>query len=132
MQRLVLTASLYFVLVFGAGFLFGPIRVFLIEPYFGPVAATLCEAPFLIAATLFAAWWAPRATDLPREHGPLLLTGLIALVFQQLADLAVGVLLRGMGATAVLVHFATPEGLIYGALLVLFALMPWLIRDVAR
>jgi hypothetical protein len=87
-QRLLLTASLYFVLVFGAGFLFGPVRVFL--------------------------------------------AGLIALVFQQLADLAVGVLLRGMGATAVLVHFATPERLIYGALLVLFALMPWLVRSVTR
>ena len=132
MQRIVLTASLYFVLVFGAGFLLGPIRVFLIEPYLGPVTATLCEAPVLIAATLFAAWWAPRATDLPRDPVPLLLAGLIALTFQQLADLLVGVLLRGMNATAVLKHFATPEGLIYGALLVLFALMPWLVRIVLR
>jgi hypothetical protein len=125
------TASLYFFLVFGAGFLLGPIRLFLIEPYLGPVTATLCEAPVLIVATLFAAWWSPRATGLPREQRPLILVGLIALVFQQLADLSVGVLLRDMSATAVLVHYATPEGLIYGALLVLFALMPWLVGNVA-
>jgi hypothetical protein len=126
------TASLYFVVDFGAGFLLGPIRVFLIEAQIGPVAATLCEAPLMIAATLFAAWWTPRATGLPRGQVPLLLVGLIALFFQQLADLSAGVLLRGMSARVVLVHFATPEGLIYAALLVLFALMPWLLRGVAR
>jgi hypothetical protein len=130
--RIAATALLYFALVFGAGFLLGPIRILLIEPYLGPVAATLCEAPIMIAVTIFAAWWTPQTTGLNRRPRALVLVGLIALIFQQVSDLAVGVLLRGMSATGMLSHFATPEGAIYAALVVLFAAMPWLVHGLRR
>ena len=132
MQRIAATALLYFALVFGAGFVLGPIRVLLIEPLLGPVAATLCEAPIMIAVTLFAAWWTPRVTSLSGDASALIPVGLLALVLQQVSDLAVGVLLRGMSAIGVLSHFATPEGAIYAALLILFAAMPWLVHRSRR
>jgi hypothetical protein len=127
-QRIVTTALVYFALVFGAGFLLGPIRVLWLEPRLGPFAATLCETPFLLAAIVLAARSAPRATGVNRGPIPMALVGLIALVFQQAADLAVGVLLRGVSVSKMLSHFATPEGAIYAVLLALFAAMPWLVR----
>ena len=53
-------AVLYFLLVFGVGFLLGPIRVLFLEPRLGPVAAVLCEAPLLLLAIYLAARWVPR------------------------------------------------------------------------
>jgi len=45
-MRIALAILLYFGVVFGAGFLLGPIRVVWLEPRFGPIIATACEAPF--------------------------------------------------------------------------------------
>jgi hypothetical protein len=128
-QRIVITALLYFALVFGAGFVLGPIRVLWLEPRLGAFVATLCEAPFLLAAIVFAARFAPRVAGLNKSPVPMAFVGLIALVLQQAADLAVGVLLRGISVLEILAHFATPEGAIYAILLALFAAMPWLLRS---
>jgi hypothetical protein len=45
-----LSSALYFLIVFGIGFLLGPVRVFWLEPRLGETMATLCEAPFLLIA----------------------------------------------------------------------------------
>ena len=58
--RILAAATLYFLIVFGVGFLLGPIRVFWLEPRIGPLAAVACETPFLLAATVIAARAAPR------------------------------------------------------------------------
>lgn len=118
---------LYFAIVFGAGFLLGPIRVLALEPRLGPVFATLCESPFLITAMIIAARWVPSATNLSRDRSALLCMGFGALALQQLADYGVGIGIRGLTASEQIAHFATPEGGIYAALLILFALMPFLI-----
>ena len=55
------------------------------------------------------------------------LMGIGALLLQQVADLAVGLILRDMSLGEQFAQFASPQGLIYAALLVLFAVMPWLI-----
>jgi hypothetical protein len=46
-MRIAAAAFLYFLAVYAAGFLFGTVRVLLLEPRMGPFAAVLCEAPFL-------------------------------------------------------------------------------------
>ncbi len=117
-------AALYFLTLFGVGCLLGPIRVLLIEPRFGPVAAVLCEAPFLLTAIVMAARWTPRVVHLTPRFGSMLLAGLGALVLLQACDFAVGKFLRGLNAQDQIARFATTEGLIYAALLVVFALMP--------
>jgi hypothetical protein len=127
-MRIAAAAALYFAVVFGVGFLLGPIRIFWLEPRVGPVLATLLEAPFLLAAMVIAARWVPRAVKLRRDPTSLALTGVGALVLQQVADLAVGVGLRGMGPSEQLANFATGPGMIYAALLVVFAVMPLLLN----
>jgi hypothetical protein len=61
-------------------------------------------------------------------YGSLVAIGLGALVLQQLADFAVGTLLRGLSPSEQLQNFATPAGVIYATLLLLFAAMPWLVN----
>jgi hypothetical protein len=125
-------AVLYFLAVFGAGFVLGPIRVLWLEPRLGVVAATLCEAPFLLLAMIAAAYWIPRLIRLAAGIGAMLAMGLGALALQQGADFVVGTALRGISATDQVARLTSPEGAIYAALLVLFALMPAIVNRISR
>ncbi len=127
-MRIAAAALLYFAIVFGVGFILGPIRVLWLEPRLGPVLATACEAPLLVAAMIVAARWSPRRTRMDKDLASLMLMGLGALLLQQIADFAVGIGLRGLSASEQLAHFATPQGLIYAALLLAFAAMPALLN----
>lgn len=127
-SRILATSAIYFLLVFAVGLVLGPIRVLWLEPVLGRTIAVLCETPFLIAAMVFAARWTPRWTKLTGGWPSYAAVGFIALVLQQLADLAVGFGLRGMTLNDQLAFFATPPGYIYAADLVLFAVAPILMR----
>lgn len=131
-MKVALAALFYFAVVFGAGFLLGPIRVLLLEPRFGSLVALLCEAPLLVAVMIFAARWVPGAVRLKPAAGALAAVGVGALILQQVADLTVGVTLRGIGILAQLARFMTVEGLLYAGLLVLFAAMPLLVNRSTR
>jgi hypothetical protein len=126
-MKIVLTASLYFLAIFAVGFMLGPIRVLLLEPRFGPVIAVLCEAPFLVMAFVLAARWSPRAARVALDAGSMLLVGIVALIMQQLAEFAVGAVLRGLSVSEQLAQLSTPQGVIYVLLLIIFAAMPFLV-----
>jgi hypothetical protein len=127
-MRIIAAALLYFAIVFGVGFMLGPIRVLVLEPRLGELWAVACEAPIMLAAIVLAARWVPRATRLEMHFTPLALMGLLALVLQQFADFALGIGLRGLSVTQQLAHFATAQGFIYAALLLAFAAMPVLVN----
>jgi hypothetical protein len=126
-RRLFAAALIYFAVVFGAGLVLGPARVFWIEPWLGPTLAVLCEAPFLVAAMIAGAWLAPRIAGLGQGWQARLLTGVLALLMQQIADLSVGFGLRGMALQEQIAYFRTPAGYVYIAMLVLFAAMPLIV-----
>ncbi len=130
--KLALAAALYFLATFSVGFLLGPIRLLLLEPRIGAFAATLCEAPLLLIAMAVAARWTPRLAGLTISPGGMLAVGIGALALQQVADLLVGMLLRGLSAQQQFARLATPEGAVYAALLALFALMPALVNRAGR
>jgi hypothetical protein len=125
-------ALLYFLVVFGTGFALGPIRVLWLEPRLGVVAATLCEAPFLLLAMIAAAYGIPRLVGISAGIGAMLAIGLGALALQQAADLIVGTAVRGISATDQLARLASPAGALYAALLILFALMPAIVNRIGR
>jgi hypothetical protein len=127
-MRIAAAAMLYFAVVFGVGFLLGPIRVLWLEPKLGPTIASLCEAPFLLIAMVVGAHWVPHFVRLRPSWPSLALMGGGALVLQQLADFAVGISLRGLAPSEQLAHFSTAHGLIYAGLLVAFAAMPIMIN----
>ena len=123
-------AVLYFAIVFAAGFALGPIRVLAVEPRLGPFTATLCEAPFLLAAMYLGASHVPEWLGMTPRPIAMLSMGGGALVLGLSADLLVGKLLRGMSWRDQAAHFATAPGQLYMALLVVFGLMPFLVSRV--
>ncbi|MGE0830060.1 MAG: hypothetical protein AB7O04_12010 [Hyphomonadaceae bacterium] len=127
-RRIAAAAALYFALVFAVGLLLGPVRVFYLEPALGATIAVLCEAPFLVLAMWAAARIAPRAAAMRGAWPAYLAMGGLALLFQQIADLAAGFWLRGLTLDQQFAYFGTPPGYVYAASLALFALMPAMIR----
>lgn len=123
-RRILWAACIYFALVFAVGLALGPVRVLLLEPWLGQTLAVLCEAPFLIAAMAGAARLAPRWAGMSDGWTSHLWVGVLALLLQQLADLAVGFGLRAMTINQQLAYFATPPGWIYAFTLIVFALAP--------
>ena len=127
-MRIAAAASLYFIIVFGAGFVMGPIPVLWLEPRLGQTAAVACEAPFLLAVMVVASRWVPSVVNVPHNVLSLALMGLGALALQQAGDLVVGVALRGIKPAEHLAYFTTSAGLIYAGLLLLFSIMPVLLN----
>jgi len=117
-------AALYFAMVFAAGLILGPARVLWLEPWLGRTLAVLCETPLLLCVMGVAARLAPSWAGAARDGISLIAIGLLALGFQQIADLSVGFGLRGMTLSEQLALFSTPPGWVYGFDLVAFALAP--------
>ena len=131
MQTL-MAAALYFAIVFAAGMLLGAIRVSLVVPKLGETLAVLCESPFLLAVMVWAARWVPYTIALENGIPSLLLMGVVALGLQQLADVLVGIGLRGITIERHLAYFASKAGRIYAALLILFVIMPFTVNRLAQ
>ena len=62
----------YFALTFGAGFLLGPLRIFLMVPRVGVRAAELAELPVMIVVMWLAARWTIRRFHVPLTTAPRL------------------------------------------------------------
>jgi hypothetical protein len=126
--RVLRAAPIYFALVFAAGLALGPVRVLWLEPVLGQTLAVLCETPFLLVAMGIGAHLAPRWARMESGWPSYLALGLVALVLQIVADLAVGFGLRGMTLADQLGYFTTPAGWLYAFALGAFALAPLIVR----
>lgn len=126
MQALV-PGILYFLLVFGAGFVLGTVRVLLIVPLVDNRAAELLEMPLMLIVTVLAARWITRRFPQPRDSAGRWAVGGIALGLMLAGELAVGIGLRGMTAVEVMLDRDPVSGTAYFASLLLFAAMPWLV-----
>lgn len=122
----VLAGLVYFGLVFAAGFVFGALRVPLVEPRVGKLVATLIEAPVLICVMVVAARSVTAWFDLSGHRLALASAGFIALSLVFLADFSVGLLLRQMSFGEQWLYLLTPAGLTYLLLLAVFAATPLL------
>lgn len=125
-MRLVGAAAAYFAVVFGIGFILGPIRVLWLEPRVGARMAELIEAPFMLCAVVLAGRWVGHRLCAAFTPGARLQVGLLAGAFVLAADLALGVGLRGMSVTAVLAGRDLLTRSVYYALVALTAVAPWL------
>jgi hypothetical protein len=123
--RLLKSAAVYFALVFGVGFVLGPIRVLWLVPRVGARAAELIEAPVMLTAITAAGWWVGRRLWAGPRSAALLGVGLLAAALVLVADVAVGVGLRGMSVSEVFTARDPVSGTVYYLLIALFAVMPW-------
>lgn len=118
---------LYFLLVFGTGFVLGTVRVLLIVPLVGHRTAELLEMPLMLMATVLAARWTIRRFPERRTSAARLSIGGIALGLMLAGELAVGIGLRGMTAAEVMLNRDLVSGTAYYVSLFLFSVMPWLV-----
>ena len=114
-------ALLYFLMVFGAGFLLGPIRIFLLVPKVGIRAAELFEMPIMLAAMFCAARQTNAKFLLPPTSR--LAASLIALTLMLTAELTVAVTLRDLTIREAFLSRDPISGGAYYASLILFALL---------
>ena len=65
-MQIVAAGVVYFLVVFGAGFVLGAIRVLWVVPRMGVRGAELLEMPIMLIVTVLAARWVVRRFALPR------------------------------------------------------------------
>ncbi len=87
---------LYFALVFGAGFVLGPIRILWLVPRFGTRLAELMESPPMLVVIIFAARWITARLAVPPTLFSRLGMGFIALGLLLVAEFMLVLWLRGM------------------------------------
>lgn len=117
--------SIYFVILFGIGFILGMIRVPYLEPRLGVRAAELTEAPCMFLAILFVGRWIGRKLRQGSGAVTLLATGLLAAGLILGADIFVGIALRHMALREVFTTRDPVSGSVYYTLLAVTALTPW-------
>ena len=62
-------AVVYFALVFGAGFVLGPIRILFIVPRFGVRLAELMEFPVMLVVIVLTSRWLGSQISTPTSRG---------------------------------------------------------------
>ncbi len=118
---------LYFVIVFGAGFVLGPIRILWAAPRFGTRMAELMETPIMFIITFVAAQWIIRRFALPSTPFTRLGMGSVALCLMLVAEFALVLQLRGLSISEYLASRDPVSGTVYYAMLAVFAIMPLLV-----
>ena len=117
----------YFALVFGAGFVLGPIRLLWVVPRFGTRMAELMETPIMFAVTMVAARWIVRRLGLPSTTLSRLGMGLVALGLMVVAEFTLVLWLRGLSISEYLSSRDPVSGTVYYVMVALFAVMPLLV-----
>jgi hypothetical protein len=118
---------LYFVFVFGAGFLLGPVRILWVVPRLGTRVAELLEAPIMFVITIVAARWIVRRLAVPSTASSRLSMGGIALGLLLIAEFTLVLWLTGLSIREYLAGRDAVAGTVYYVMLGAFAIMPLLV-----
>lgn len=127
-MRAVKGGILYFVVVFGTGFLLGPIRIFWVVPRLGARTAELLEAPIMLAVSIAAARWIVRWLAVPPRVSGRLGMGLIALALMLVAEFSLVLRLRGISIREYMATRDPVSGTVYYLTLAVFAILPMMVR----
>lgn len=119
------TGLIYFLLVFGVGFILGPIRILWLVPRLGERSAELIEMPFMLAAIILIARWMIRRFQIPTDTGVRLGMGFLAVVLLISVEFTMVLKLRGLTLEQYFQSRDPISGTVYYLMLVVFALMPW-------
>jgi hypothetical protein len=129
-MRILKAGLIYFALVFGAGFVLGPIRLLWLVPRVGERVAELLELPVMLVVIVLAARWVVRRLALPSTAPRRLGMGGLALALMLAAEFGLVLGLRGLTPAEYFASRDPVSGTAYYASLLVFALMPLLLgRD---
>ena len=116
----------YFAVVFGAGFVLGPIRLLWAVPRFGVRIAELMETPVMVVVIIVAARTIVRRLAVPPTPAYRLGMGAVALGLLVGAELALTLPVRGLSPREYVAQYDPVSGVVFLAVLVVFAVMPLL------
>lgn len=125
-MRLLKAGGLYFVLVFGAGFVLGPIRILWVVPRVDERTAELVEAPIMLVVIVLAARWIARRVAGPPTPLRLLGVGVVALGLLLIVEFTVVLWLRGLTIGEYFAKRDPVAGTVYIMMLGVFAVTPLL------
>ena len=120
----------YFVLVFGAGFVLGSIRVPFLVPRLGERAAELIEMPFMFVVVWVSARFITNCFSLPTNVLARLGAGFLALGLLVAAEVLLAVALQDRTLGEYVAGRDSVSGMVYLAMLALFAVMPFVLARV--
>jgi hypothetical protein len=119
--------TLYFALVFAAGFVLGAIRTLWVVPRVGTRKAELTETSVMLAVTILAARWTVLRLGVPPVPSARLWMGCIALVLMLVAEFGLVLWIRGLSIREFLATRDPVSRAAYYVLLLVFAGMPFLV-----
>lgn len=115
----------YFGIVFGTGFLLGILRTLLLVPRLGARSAELLEMPLMLTVIVLAARWVSTRPSVAGHSEVAGAVGVVALTFLLVAEVGLGLALRGGSVWAVLTERDPISGTAYYVSLLIFAMLPW-------
>lgn len=126
-MQILKAGTLYFVLVFGAGFVLGPIRILWVIPRFGTRTAELMEAPVMLVVIIVTARRVVRRLAVPPATSGRLGMGCAALALLLVAEYTLVLWLRGLSLSEYLASRDPVSGAVYYVMLGVFAITPLLV-----
>jgi hypothetical protein len=124
MSRAIAAGTVYFVAVFLVGFVLGILRVLVVAPRLGAVAAVLIEAPAILAASWVASRECVRRFGVGRSPGLRLAMGGSAFALLMAVEAALAVLAFGLSLADHLAAYLTVAGALGLAAQLGFAVIP--------
>ena len=124
MTRIISGGLAYFALVFGAGFVFGVLRVSFLVPRFGERLAELAEMPLMFLVIVVSAICVTRRFAIPLSTSASFGMGILSLALLLAAELIMAVSLQNRSLADYIASRDPASGTVYLAMLVLFAAMP--------
>jgi hypothetical protein len=126
-MKILKAGALYFAIVFGAGFVLGPIRILWAVPCFGTRMAELMETPIMFVVTILAARWVVRRLAVPPKPSSRLGMGCVGLGLMLVAEFGLVLWLRGLSIGDYLATRDPVSGTVYYVMLGVFCIMPLLV-----
>jgi type IV secretory pathway TrbD component len=123
-MQIVKAGALYFALVFGAGFVLGPIRILWVVPRFGTRLAELIEMPIMLAIVIIAARWVVLRFAVPSTLSSRFGMGCIALLLLLVAEFGLVLWLRGLSIKEYFAGMDPVSGTAFLVMQGVFAIMP--------
>jgi hypothetical protein len=128
LTRSIAAGLAYFGIIFALGFVLGTLRVLVIIPRIGEVAAVSLEVPVVVAVSWVVARWCVARFAVGPGAAERGIMGAVAFAVLMLAELALATLLFGQSVAQHVAAYARLAGAIGLAGQIVFALIPSLQR----
>lgn len=122
-----MAGTVYFALVFAAGFVLGFVRVLWVVPRVGVMWAELMETPLMLVVIILAARWTIRKLGVPPSAWARLRMGFLALGLLLCAELTLVLGMQGISIAEYVADREPVSGAVYLVMLGAFAVMPLLV-----